>query len=309
MWGWRFLVDECGFAFRVLEPAVVDNILAQFLDLLEYIRESDGIVMRSEILFEIQSVDGRELHEVLTSADFDRDLRHELFRRLDKIGVYDANPPGLDIIVDGRLMHMAPSAALGLSLTADGRSMACLTTEVAEISGAREVRVYGSELAGIMHFLVNRSDGPAYWRDLFYSEPDSVVRLASHSHLPFPNTVFAASVWNQLDSFAGSLRDVWPRLLHNLAGLDDHAVRIWDQDVESDKRQRLMSSIAGVDCSPESARTHRNRGAMRQRRVRFGDREIVCEWHAKLEPHRNRVHFAVKDDQVYVGRFDNHLTT
>ncbi|MQY29478.1 hypothetical protein [Nocardia aurantia] len=70
-----------------------------------------------------------------------------------------------------------------------------------------------------------------------------------------------------------------------------------------------MSVVAEVVCSPESANTHANRAAMRRRTVRFGDRSIVCEWHAKLEPTRNRVHFAIEEDRVYIGLFVDHLPT
>ncbi|WP_405179434.1 hypothetical protein OG225_37305 [Nocardia sp. NBC_01377] len=293
----------------MLDPKTIDDSFARFLELLAYVRETDGEVLRSDLLFDIESIDGRRLDELLTSRDFDRDLRAELFGRLDKVETYGEDPPGLEVVVDDQVLSWAPSVALCLAKTLKGLPMGSLTTAAGGLRGARDVKLRGDSLAGTVHFLVDADDAPAFWRAVIHAEPDAVTRLDRYGHLPFPNCVFAPEVWRQINSFDGAILDNWPLLLANLAGLDDHAVRIWGENVESAVRQRLMSSVAGVNCSPESPGTHRNSAAMRRRRVRFGDREIVCEWHAKLQRDRNRVHFAVEDGRVFVGIFVGHLPT
>jgi len=67
------------------------------------------------------------------------------------------------------------------------------------------------------------------------------------------------------------------------------------------------------DLSPESPKTRSSPKLMRQREVSFNGRTYRCEWHAKLEPNRNRIHFAMMDDQfaemVLIGIFVEHLDT
>ena len=70
-----------------------------------------------------------------------------------------------------------------------------------------------------------------------------------------------------------------------------------------------MKALAGVDCSMESPSTHGNLAAMREREVDFGGHTLLCEWHAKLERHQNRVHFKVQNGRVFVGMFVDHLST
>jgi hypothetical protein len=51
---------------------------------------------------------------------------------------------------------------------------------------------------------------------------------------------------------------------------------------------------------------------MRQRDVNHEGQVIRCEWHSKLEPHRNRIHFAFDDTlggKILIGIFVDHLDT
>lgn len=308
MRGWRFVVDESGFAFETSDPKRIESAFAQFLELLVVVRETPGQIRRSDFLFEIESADRRTLVDRLNDPEIDRDTRHELWGRLDKLAVYEVEPPSWDVEVDGLLVAMAPSVAVCLAEAASGRRMACLTTETAGRRGRLGARA-NPELAGDVHFLVQEKDGPDFWRSVLLDEPRSIEQLGEGSRFPFPHCVFADGIWGQLGRFDGAATDVWPRLVAILGGVDDHAVRIWNEHVESFQRIEQMRALAGVDCSPESPNTHANAGAMRRRTVLFGDKTVRCEWHAKLERHRNRVHFAVRDGQVYIGLFVDHLPT
>jgi hypothetical protein len=49
---------------------------------------------------------------------------------------------------------------------------------------------------------------------------------------------------------------------------------------------------------------------MRHRDVEYCGRILRCEWHSKLRPDKNRIHFAKLDDQaVFIGIFVKHLPT
>lgn len=309
MRGWRFVIDEAGFAFEVDDPAVVESSLAQFLDLLAYVRRTPSQVRRSDLLFEIESVDGRTLADHLNDRSIDRDIRNEMWSRLDKIPAYEESPSSLDFEIDGSCITMAPSIGVCLSSARNGRELACLTTDQARRSGLCEVTSIDCLTSGEVHFLVEESHGREFWRRLLRQSPALVTEFTEYGWLFYPNLVFAEDVWSQLNRFKGPQLLVWSILLDNLAGLDDYALPIWTEQVESSQRQKQMRIRAGVNCSPESPNTHANPTAMRKRTVEFDNVQIVCEWHAKLEPQRNRVHFAVSGGRVYIGLFVDHLPT
>jgi hypothetical protein len=66
----------------------------------------------------------------------------------------------------------------------------------------------------------------------------------------------------------------------------------------------------GCEISRESEKTRRSKALMRHRDVEYCGRILRCEWHSKLRPDKNRIHFAKLDDQaVFIGIFVKHLPT
>ena|SRR3989442_892835 len=68
-----------------------------------------------------------------------------------------------------------------------------------------------------------------------------------------------------------------------------------------------------VDLSPESPGTRASAKLMTERNVEYQGVTYRCEWHIKLERHRNRIHFALPDGtlsgKILVGLFVDHLKT
>ena len=73
-----------------------------------------------------------------------------------------------------------------------------------------------------------------------------------------------------------------------------------------------VAATVGLDLSIEGG-TRQSERLMALRDVTFGNRHYRCEWHSKLEPHRNRIHFHPGDDAtdgcVLIGIFTEHLRT
>lgn len=69
----------------------------------------------------------------------------------------------------------------------------------------------------------------------------------------------------------------------------------------------------GLVLSPESPKTRSKPKIMKQREVVHEGEVYRCEWHAKKEPSRNRVHFSLPaqslGDRVLIGIFMDHLDT
>lgn len=308
----RFVLEEDALAFRREEPEVLEATFYILLDLLDYASDTRGGVVRWSEVWHVASASGRTLSDRLfSSSDLDRDLCTLVGRRLDKIRCWDddeALDPSWSVTCDGVDLELAPSISLSLSEVLGGRGVACLTTDQTERRGA--VNVGGPPgVAAPVHFLVEAQDGPSFWREVAEAEDFSEGDCKDIAALAFPHLRFAPRVWSQLGNLRGGWRELRPQLLRDLAGLNDHALAVWTGNVEPNVIASEMSSRAGVDCSPDSPQTHRNRSAMAERRVDFGDVVVDCEWHTKLERHRNRIHFAVKDGVVYVGVFAEHLST
>ena len=73
-----------------------------------------------------------------------------------------------------------------------------------------------------------------------------------------------------------------------------------------------ISSRLGIQISIEG-NTRGSGRLMRLRDVEFRGQVYRCEWHSKLEPNRNRIHFQVIDGiaetKILIGIFHEHLAT
>ncbi len=309
----RFVVDESAFAFRYEDAASVDETMYRFLSLLDYALGTGGGVLRWSEIWQVESTSGRQLHEVLMDQSLDRDLRLLLLGRVDKLQCWDdvleAYPP-LSAYWAGGQVDMAPSVGLCL-LTADGgHHMAALATNQAAWRGRVDVCNSASGPGSPVFFLIDPPDAKAWWRALVEMEDFSAAELEEVAPLAFPTLDFVIeTTWRQLRQFEGAYRDIRGQLIRHLSGLDDHAVGVWSSNVEPTRIVADMASRCGINCSPDSPQTHKNKKAMAERTVTLGESVIACEWHTKLEPHRNRIHFSVDSGRVVVGIFTDHLTT
>jgi hypothetical protein len=310
----RFVIDDSAFQFFDEAPSALEQSLRQFLSLLDYALRTGGGVARWSDLWHVEAESGRTLSDLLFGADIiDRDIRVLLGGRLDKVRCWDddesLNPPP-DVRFEDQTTRFSPGIGLCLSAAVAGNhAIACLTTDQSGRQGATAVTTVGLLKVATVFFLVEAIDAPAFWRNTIVIEDLDASGVASLTLLAFPHLRFAAGVWRQTSRFQGSFRDVRPQLVRDLAGLDDHAVDVWRSFAEPSRIAAEMSARCGVNCSRESSNTHGNAAAMAERRVDFDGDWVACEWHTKLEPHRNRIHFAVRGDLVCVGIFTDHLST
>jgi hypothetical protein len=189
-----------------------------------------------------------------------------------------------------------------------GRGVACLAFPDSGRAGFVPVRagVHG----GDVFFFSERRQLPAFWRSLFALESVPEDEFFALSMLAFPSSVFHPNL--SFQRFDGSYPLLRDRVVAVLAALDDYF------GIEFRKCNGLPHQVQaafgryGFDLSPESPNTRKSERLMRLRDVEYEGRVYRCEWHAKLEPHRNRIHFAVtnnSDDRIFVGIFADHLPT
>lgn len=154
-------------------------------------------------------------------------------------------------------------------------------------------------------------------RFLFVNFNLSCAQLDQFAAYLFPNIYFHV-LPSAIRNTSLNYRGILALYVKHLAYLNDF-VR---QDFERYHQPNAIIANAGgrgVDMSPESPITHKNKDAMKERQIEIGGVSICCEWHTKLDNTRGRVHFfpwkhqdaavfRIAGDRVIVGIIAEHLT-
>jgi hypothetical protein len=103
-------------------------------------------------------------------------------------------------------------------------------------------------------------------------------------------------------------------ITQGLGDLNDHLFPLISTVIDGGQIAKVFNAKSAFEISPESPLTHQNMRAMRERDVMFGNVKVRCEWHLKLFPVRDRIHFhfgvpAVMRDKILIGIFTEHLST
>lgn len=102
-------------------------------------------------------------------------------------------------------------------------------------------------------------------------------------------------------------------MVHHLGALNDEFLTQYKLAAASGRISDVeahFGSLGVGGVSMESVKTRRNAAAMRMRDVEFEDRVVRCEWHTKIKPNIDRIHFAFGDDldgRLLIGIFVDHL--
>lgn len=132
----------------------------------------------------------------------------------------------------------------------------------------------------------------------------------------FDNLYFYASP-AQIKAMGLRYDDVIAKVIKHFSYLNDVSMA----DFESLPQPHDIIQRAGaygVEISPESPKTHRDRKAMAKRKITIEGQLVCCEWHTKFEPRQGRIHFYARRDRpkevkaktgekVIVGIITDHL--
>ncbi|MDC0745661.1 hypothetical protein [Polyangium mundeleinium] len=320
----RFFVEEA--SFRLDAPPPVDTLeerLQDFIALIEACRNKGEPIVLPKDLYEIEIAPGLPLYDFLFRPSTELKVEHLLLRALQVAlnRCVEWTPP------TGIAPIEVTTVDLVHALLDKGHGAACLCLGLrSDPLGLSKVRA--GDDAPTMHFLTTREMLPGFYRSLFELEDlDKDAYMANAAHA-FPDIAFAPGLSAQFSRFTTSYRDVRPEVTQHLAVLNDHFQAIYQQaDHQPDKTQKLLNSSHHVDASRESDLTRHNRKAMRERDVSVDHvlvagskvpvgigRPVRCEWHTKIKPTTDRIHFHPGDKDVaggrlFVGIFHAHLQT
>lgn len=309
-----FCIDEKSFTNIDNLPVVIGR-LNERLSTIHNKHQQE--VFKSSKLDYVEVVAGVELCSLLYDGSLDlipHDDRLLLIQTIDKCIVWDCDfeLPSEEIRFDGQasdslsVMFVAAQAVRGIAV-------GLISSVPIQDAGTVSISV-GSE--SFMVFRVSLDDRlERFYRFQVCYEKASRDEFGQWVHLLFPRLRFALELSPQLRRFRQNYEDIREMIVDHLAALNDEFIDLLlDGSQLSDACERVKASC-GVVMSPESPNTHKNSSAMREREVEFEGTKIVCEFHTKLTPTHDRIHFspAIRTERdgarfIVVGPFAEHLT-
>lgn len=313
----RFVIDETSWHFDELEQNSCIEALEVMLDLLDDAHDQRQPACYSEELFETvvwQNKTFYELYEPDSPMAIPWEVQERvasIFGRLSKWQELDSyEPKDFDVQIDNRSKEFAPSVAWAHEQTARNKAnaVACLI-----FSGVRSLGNYPVTVKNQTANLWFVGDFQSY-RDYFRwlitdttKSPDELTKFAASA---FPSLDFIPDSFDGIKGMSKPYRELIEPLTKHLSILSDHGKRVFS---ESWKDAPSKFGSHGINISDENGNTKSNSQARRERTRIFNGKEVVFWWHSKLEPDRDRIHFApdkiADGGRLIVGIFCRHLQT
>ncbi len=257
----------------------------------------------------VKCLDETDLASVLASAALvDRDDGLLLLGLLDKCISTDDEAERLDPVCDVEGAHwesygVAVAWASVTGAPAHGRGV--VSTTHANRIGLCAVTRDGLKVD--IAFVVDADDATLLWRSLFALEDVREAEFFGLAVRAFPDLEFAPGL--SFARFEGGYGAVREDVVRHLSALNDD----WTSAYESENgRAGAITTRIGISVSRESHATRASDKLMKLRDVAYNAEVYRCEWHSKLEPHRNRIHFHPGDATLrgpLIGIFCEHLAT
>lgn len=311
-----FCIDELSFWHVADLPIVISRLNDQLSTIHDQHHQQ---VHRSSELDYIQVLDGVDFCDLLYNGELgliDQDERLLLQQTINRCIVWDAENFDLP---DGEILfndNQAACASIMFIVTKAlaGESMGIISQLPPKGVGVCNASVDRASTCVFHVGLDTRLD--QFYRFQICFEKVSREDFGKWVHLSFPRLRFALEISSQLRRFRQNFDDIRDIVVGHLASVNDEFLDLLVAGAQLPDACDRIRSTCGVSISPESPNTHRNAIAMREREVQFRGNKIVCEFHTKLTPTHDRIHFSPTvrseaDDSKYivVGPFAEHLTT
>jgi hypothetical protein len=312
----RLVLDESSFAFGAHDVEQVRTAVAELNDLLESLRARSHPVAMWSDLYEVDCQEDLVLHDLLFDPErspLDRDERTRLMQALTRLRYWDEDAPSgvpLEVTVDGTSEAVfAPTIGYALLAATQRFAVACVVLPLVAPVGRRKVRGECGE--GEVFFFSSAEALPSFWRATIAFEKPPEKEFYRRALDAFPNLVLHPGL--SFGSFEGSYQDLREPVSAVLAEINDGFTAVWYEVSGQPHEVEVRMGSRGVDMSRESVKTRGSHKHMAMRDVDHDGVWFRCEWHAKLERHRNRIHFSLPsealDGRILIGLFVDHLPT
>jgi hypothetical protein len=157
------------------------------------------------------------------------------------------------------------------------------------------------------------------FKEKLLSDGVNYQSIFEYKHVFWPNCYFHIGTTNRFSNLCVPEIQNLPILMQHLDFLDKEAKDLYNNNPVPD-RFISEASAKGIDLSPESPNTRRNSSAMAQRKITINGKEVLCEWHTKLQATAGRVHYSLNFSEpdeisesvkgrVIIGIFTEHFDT
>lgn len=203
-----------------------------------------------------------------------------------------------------------------------GRTAACFT-----IAEAAKVKTMTSAGAAFVHFVADEASRRQFWREAILFEGNDANSLRRNATHAFPDIWFVDGVLAHLDHLAGgynasrhlvqkifAVLDDWGRWIFTFpppALTPDEPAAPVNQSLPPNQVVVARFTYFRLDAAPENPDVRLDRRCREARETTLAGRTLYCEWHVKLEPHRNRIHIHApipeSGEKLVVAMIDEHL--
>lgn len=306
----RFVLDERALVLLHTPVNQREDVLLSLLDELVAIRSSGECFEVLSGWGALDCVESLSVADALSGgAFFDPDTCRLLLGLLGKSPNWDEDTDVFvdpDVTVDGRPDN-GYGIAWALHCVRARRGVAVVTVPQRFSPGPHEVdAAYDSSGVGV-YFVVSADDHKGFFRTIYELEDVPEDEFFGLAERAFPDLLFVEGL--SFRHFEGTYRELRSRVVFHLAQIHDGFAEA--HRAENGRSERVSTRL-GIQVSIEGT-TRSSEGLMKRRDVEFGGRVYRCEWHSKIERHRNRIHFHPGDestgDRILVGIFHRHLRT
>jgi hypothetical protein len=312
-----------GFTIDEQKFAKIDDVAAVMRDLsnlLTVIHDRGQQVYKSDDLYYIQILNGVELWSLLYDEQH-RSLLDEVDRRLlsivlDRcIGLDAVNwaIPDAEVLLDGERVE-SKAVLFAITKALHKESIGIIHPKPVERLGPLNASV-GTHSTRIFHVGMTLPLEKFYRFTMSFEEV-SRQDFRKWTAFAFERLRFALDPSSEINRFKQKYEKIRDDLILHLSAINDEFVSLLDSGKELSEICKQVKAECKIDISPESSQTHGNARAMSHRVVNFEGNKIVCEFHSKLTPMYDRIHFSptLRKDQMgmlylVVGPFAEHLPT
>jgi hypothetical protein len=289
------VIDETRIALPVGAEAALGSALEKIGELLSQLDGDRVLRLKRSTIYEAEVLPEIVLMDVLFSEaiSIDADVRLLLMRQLDAIADWDA---------DG---DEESSEAFAVAKLTRGEPIACVVFER-----------YAERLPGppVLHRVGEYGGLLAFYREATEIGDYDELTYFRHASRAFPDLLFKPNIVAECRRFSEPFRAIRPVLTRAFAALGDLLPVLCGENADLRIIQKEFTVKSGFEISPESPNTHKNQKAMRQRDIVIGGIRLRCEWHLKLKPNIDRIHFhfgdaEISDNRIIIGILCDHLTT
>ncbi|QHG74437.1 hypothetical protein [Ensifer adhaerens] len=289
-----FVVDGSDWLFDGWDHNEIHGWIEALLEFVENSRVAEQTIWIGEDLQSKPMLNGHDLWTIASRGGMlglPSEVVQELTAWLMRAPLYLDEPEWPDDFDDTMvsIAHAAqvdnPDVAWAHHSVRAGRPVGCLSLrrsgKIATSTAAGEVGVF---------WVRNETDRVYFWRDAIEMTGDSEENLVSFANWAFPQIYFYDGALHGLRRLAGGYLAIRDEVKRTLAVLNDYAVPAFSAAPVTNQNIQTRFRGFGIDAAPENPNVYLDGHCRRAREVEIGGITLYCEWHVKLEPHRNRIH-------------------